>query len=55
MKTMILVGVTIGGLIGGWLGSLFDHGNPLGAWGLLLGTVGSFVGIWAAIKIDQYM
>lgn len=40
MKLMIWIGITIGGLDGGWLGGLFDHGNMLGGWSMLLGTVG---------------
>lgn len=51
MKGMILIGVTVGGLVGGWLGTMLDHGNGLGGWSLLLGTVGSLAGIWAAVKL----
>jgi uncharacterized membrane protein YeaQ/YmgE (transglycosylase-associated protein family) len=50
MKLFIFMGVTIGGLLGGWLGSMLDHGNGLGPWSLLLSTIGSFVGIWAGYK-----
>ena len=54
MKLMILIGVTIGGMIGGWLGAaLFDHGNWLGGWSILLSGAGSFVGIWAGYKAAQ--
>lgn len=53
MKSLIFLGITIGGLIGGWLGSMLDHGNSLGGWSLLLGTVGSLAGIWAAVKFGQ--
>jgi uncharacterized protein YcfJ len=53
MKAMIFVGITIGGLIGGWIGSILDHGNGLGPWSLLLSTVGSLAGIWAAVKFSQ--
>jgi uncharacterized membrane protein YeaQ/YmgE (transglycosylase-associated protein family) len=53
MKAMIFVGITIGGIVGGWIGSLLDHGNSLGGWSLLLGTVGSLVGIWVVIKYGQ--
>jgi len=55
MKGLIFLGVTIGGLIGGWIGTMLDHGNGLGAWSIILSTVGSLVGIWAAIKANQYI
>jgi hypothetical protein len=51
VKTAIGIGVTIGSILGGWLGSLLDHGNMLGLWGILLGGVGGIVGIWAGYKI----
>lgn len=50
MKLFIFIGVTVGGILGGWLGSIMDHGNGLGGWSILLSTVGSFVGIWAGYK-----
>jgi len=51
MKSLIWIGITIGGLVGGWIGTTLDHGNGLGGWSLLLGTVGSFVGLWVGYKI----
>ncbi len=50
---MIWVGITAGGLIGSWLGALLDKGNWLGGWSILLGGVGSLLGIWAGYKIAQ--
>lgn len=50
---MVWIGLTIGGGVGSWIGSLIDHGNFFGAWGLILGTVGSILGIWAGYKIAQ--
>lgn len=53
---MIIIGVTIGGTVGGWLGAaLLDHGNWLGGWSILLSTVGSFAGIWGGFKAGQYL
>jgi hypothetical protein len=53
MKLMIWIGITVGGLAGGWLGGLLDHGNMLGGWSLLLGTIGSLFGVWAGYKIGK--
>lgn len=53
MKLMIGIGVIVGGLMGGWLGGLLDGGNMFGVWGILLGAVGSLIGIWAGYKIGQ--
>jgi hypothetical protein len=52
-KTLIYIGIAVGGLIGGYLGSLMDHGNPFGAWGIILSTIGGFAGIWAGYKLGQ--
>ncbi len=53
MKLSIGIGVTVGSMLGGWLGSLLDHGNMLGLWGILLGGVGGLVGIWVGYKVYQ--
>ena len=50
MKSLIWIGITIGGLVGGWIGTLLDHGNGLGGWSILLGMLGSLAGIWLAVK-----
>jgi hypothetical protein len=50
---MILIGTTAVGTLGSWLGALMDHGNWLGGWSLLLGTVGSIVGIWVGYKVAK--
>lgn len=51
---MILIGISFGGLIGGWLGAaLLDGGNWFGGWSILLSTIGSFVGLWAGYKVGQ--
>lgn len=53
MKTMIWIGITVGGLVGGWLGALMDHGNMLGAWSILIGGLGSIAGLWLGYKIGK--
>lgn len=56
MKLMISIGIFVVGTLGGYLGSLIDGGSSLiGAWSLLLGTVGSFAGIWVGYKAGQYL
>ncbi len=53
MKLMIFIGIGVVGTLGSWLGAVMSHGNWLGGWSILLGTVGSFVGIWAGYKVGQ--
>ena len=53
MKAAIGIGVTVGSLLGGWLGSLFDGGNMLGGWGILLGGVGGLLGIYVGYRIGR--
>lgn len=53
MKMMIWLGITIFGTLGGWLGAAMDHGNWFGFWSILLGMIGSFVGLWAGYKIGK--
>lgn len=55
MKLMILIGATIVGSIGGWLGASLDHGNFLGGWSILLSSIGSLIGIWVGYKAYQYL
>jgi len=45
--------LTVGSLVGGWLGSLIDHNPLLGPWSFSLGTVGAFVGIWAGYQLGK--
>ena len=49
---LIYIGITLGGIIGGLIGSKIDGG--LGAWSLLLGgLVGPGLGLWAGYKISK--
>ena len=54
-KTLIFIGITVGGLVGGWLGSMLDGGNGFGMWSILLSTIGSLAGIWGGYKLAQGM
>lgn len=53
MKLFIWIGIVLGGLAGGWLGALMDHGNWLGGWSILLSAVGSLFGIWLGYKAGK--
>jgi hypothetical protein len=53
MKSLIWIGITIGGIVGGGIGTVLDHGNSLGAWSLILGVLGSLAGIWAAVRFTE--
>lgn len=52
-KLYIYIGIFIGGLLGGWLGAAMDHGNFLGLWSILSGTIGTLAGIWAGYKLGN--
>ena len=57
-KTLIWIGIFVGGAIGNGIGNLFDHKSFLsltnfGMWGIMLSGVGSLVGIWAGYKIGK--
>lgn len=53
MKTLIWIGITVGGTLGGWVGAAMDHGNWMGGWSILLGAVGSLAGLWVAYKAGR--
>ena len=53
MKLFIWIGITVGGVVGSWLGASMNHGNYLGAPSILLGGVGSLVGVWVGFKLAK--
>jgi hypothetical protein len=53
MKLMIFIGIAGVGTLGGWLGATLDHGNWFGAWSILLGTLGSFGGVWVGYRVGH--
>lgn len=55
MKLMIFVGITVVGGIGSWIGALMSHNNYFSAASILLGSVGSILGIWLGYKAAQYI
>ncbi|HSX44140.1 MAG TPA: hypothetical protein VLE69_02475 [Candidatus Saccharimonadales bacterium] len=52
-KTYIWFGIFIGSIIGGWIGGMFDHGNFLGLWGILLSGVGAIIGVFIGYKLGE--
>lgn len=52
-KTYIWIGLTLGSIAGGALGSVFDHGNLLGLWGILFSSLGAIAGIWGGYRLGN--
>lgn len=48
---MIFVGLTIGGTIGSWIGAIMTGNNWFSLTSIMLGCVGSLIGIWAGYKV----
>lgn len=53
MKLLIYIGITIGGVIGSYLPVWLFHVDVLSLWSILMGAVGSFVGLWLGYKAYQ--
>ncbi|HSX17108.1 MAG TPA: hypothetical protein VLH86_03350 [Patescibacteria group bacterium] len=54
-KTLIWIGIFIGSSVGGWAGAALSHGNWLSWQSLLGGLIGSFLGIYAGYKANDYL
>jgi hypothetical protein len=54
MKALIYASVLIFSTIGGYIPSLW-HAGFLSFWGIVGGIIGTAVGIWIAIKINDYV
>jgi len=53
MKLMVTIGIFVGGTLGGWIGALMTGGNWMSLASILLGGVGSILGVWAGYKIGK--
>lgn len=53
MKLVIYVFLTLGSVLGGWLGSLLNNGALLGPWSILFGLIGGLAGVYVGYKINQ--
>jgi uncharacterized membrane protein YeaQ/YmgE (transglycosylase-associated protein family) len=51
-KSLIWIGMTVGSLVGGYLPALWG-GDVLSFSGLILSTVGAFVGIWLGYRFGE--
>jgi uncharacterized membrane protein YeaQ/YmgE (transglycosylase-associated protein family) len=54
MKIFITVSILVISTLGGWIGQLMDHGNWLGGWSIVLGTIGAFVGVYVGYKAGRH-
>lgn len=52
-KTLIYIGASIGGIVGGLIGAKLDHGNIFGVWSIILSTIGGLGGIYIAYKLQE--
>lgn len=50
---IIYICLTIGGITGGYLGSLIDHGGGFGVWSIVFSAIGGGIGIWVGFKLSD--
>jgi uncharacterized membrane protein YeaQ/YmgE (transglycosylase-associated protein family) len=53
MKFMIYLGITVGSVIGSYIPVVLFHVDMFSVWSILMGAVGSFVGLWVGYRIGQ--
>jgi hypothetical protein len=53
-KGLLYLFIIVGGAIGSYIPVLF-HQSGLSAASIIGGTIGSLLGIWAAIKLNNYI
>jgi hypothetical protein len=51
-KKAIFLGMTVGGILGGWIPSLWGAGS-FSFQSVLFGTIGGLAGIWAGYKLTN--
>jgi hypothetical protein len=54
-RTFIYAGITLGGIIGGYLPVILLHASAFGVASIVGGIVGGLVGLWAGFKVSQYL
>ncbi len=51
-KQTVMVGATVGMIVGGYVPVLFGA-NPLGGWSILGSMIGGFLGIWLVVWLSK--
>jgi H+/Cl- antiporter ClcA len=51
-KRFVMLGATVGTLVGGWVPTLFGA-DPFEGWSILGGMIGGFAGIWMAVWLSK--
>lgn len=54
-KGLVYLSILVFGTIGSYLPSLFGQGGMFSVWGIIGGVIGSIFGIWAAVKLGDYI
>ncbi|HEY5695688.1 MAG TPA: hypothetical protein VIQ80_02530 [Candidatus Saccharimonadales bacterium] len=52
-KRIILLFATVGGILGGYLPTLFGDAQLLDEWSILGGFVGGILGIWLGVYVSK--
>lgn len=52
-KTVILIAMTLGSVVGGWLPWLFGNRDMLSGWVFAGSFIGGIVGIWVGAKVSR--
>lgn len=52
-KTVLYIFITIGGMVGGYIPTLFGA-DGFSPWAIITSTIGSIVGIFVAKRISDY-
>ncbi len=53
MRIIYTISIIAFATLFGWFGEMLDKGNWLGGWSILLSTIGSFLGVVIAYKINK--
>ena len=51
-KSLIMIGMVAGSMLGGWIPSLWGDGG-LSMASVVTGAIGGFLGIWAGYKVSR--
>ncbi|HVO86278.1 MAG TPA: hypothetical protein VMT23_00910, partial [Candidatus Binatia bacterium] len=52
-KSVIWIAITVGGVVGSYIPVLLFHSGELSGWSILGGVIGSFAGVWVAVKLNN--